>query len=67
LIVLFFSQSFFFSSKNTINNFSSSSFSIAFNNIEVYNLLAEILELFPAPNNGTLDSTLIQQALVASD
>jgi len=35
-----------------------------FPNIEVYNLMARILGLKSAPNNGTTDSQLIRQALI---
>ena len=34
-----------------------------FYNTEVYNLLARVFDIAPAPNNGTSDSVLIQQAL----
>lgn len=37
-----------------------------FPNIEVYNLMARVLNLKPAANNGTANSQLIRQALVDS-
>jgi len=37
-----------------------------FFNIDVYNLMARILSLAPASNNGTAESQLIRQALIDS-